>query len=416
MVAGLLDGLTAHQRYKRGIGQQADQFDKATPSPVDMSRYDGEVVNRGELFPIGEYKQPDGSNKFGLAWPGILSGDLPQMGDRSPEAVQAYGRAALSGVMLPGAGRAAAGVPSNAVGIFGGRLAKTADQAALAKAEELAAKGAPREQIWTETGWFQGPDKKWRFEIDDSGARLNEWTPAHGQANAAWPNRKGPVTELSTDAYINHPELARAYWPTRDSEPGFFFAEQNGYAGRQHPGRNGDPGSIEIGIRTTLDPQKQRSTSLHELQHEIQDREGFARGASKEQFKLPQIQIDGGSVQLKEFQDAILLRGIAERMKTSVPDAAKFAQGYHGVAPVGRAVEIAGMHQVDKLQSMYEKAYGRLNDAKDPSLAYRRTAGEVEARTVQKRADMTAAERRARFPWLDYDVPESKQIIRGILP
>ena len=43
---------------------------------------------------------------------------------------------------------------------------------------------------------------------------------------------------------------------------------------------------------------------------------------------------------------------------------------------------------------------------------YDRLAGEVEARTVQKRMDMTAAERRARPMWHDYDVPEEQQIVR----
>ena len=43
--------------------------------------------------------------------------------------------------------------------------------------------------------------------------------------------------------------------------------------------------------------------------------------------------------------------------------------------------------------------------------AYNNVSGEVEARAVQKRANMTPAERRARHPWLDYDVPESDQIV-----
>ena len=40
------------------------------------------------------------------------------------------------------------------------------------------------------------------------------------------------------------------------------------------------------------------------------------------------------------------------------------------------------------------------------------TAGEVEARTVQKRQDLSPEERRSRPPWEDYDIPESQQIVR----
>lgn len=43
---------------------------------------------------------------------------------------------------------------------------------------------------------------------------------------------------------------------------------------------------------------------------------------------------------------------------------------------------------------------------------YRRLAGEVEARAVEARADLTREQRRARAPWLDYDVPEAQQIVR----
>ncbi len=42
---------------------------------------------------------------------------------------------------------------------------------------------------------------------------------------------------------------------------------------------------------------------------------------------------------------------------------------------------------------------------------YRRSAGEVESRLVQKRLDMTADERREHPPYLDYDVSEDKQIV-----
>jgi hypothetical protein len=54
----------------------------------------------------------------------------------------------LAGVVMGGG---YGGAQQGAAGIFGGRLAKTADQAALTRAEDLAAKGAPKEQIWKET-------------------------------------------------------------------------------------------------------------------------------------------------------------------------------------------------------------------------------------------------------------------------
>lgn len=43
---------------------------------------------------------------------------------------------------------------------------------------------------------------------------------------------------------------------------------------------------------------------------------------------------------------------------------------------------------------------------------YHRTSGEVEARNVQTRMNMTPAERRATPPWLTQDVPDEQQIVR----
>jgi hypothetical protein len=53
------------------------------------------------------------------------------------------------------------------------------------------------------------------------------------------------------------------------------------------------------------------------------------------------------------------------------------------------------------------------NAVDDPFDVYRRSAGEVEARNVQSRMNMTPAERRATPPWLTQDVPDEMQIVRG---
>ena len=47
--------------------------------------------------------------------------------------------------------------------------------------------------------------------------------------------------------------------------------------------------------------------------------------------------------------------------------------------------------------------------------AYRRLAGEAEARAVQSRMDMTPEQRRATFPFDSYDVPRDKLILRDLL-
>jgi len=67
---------------------------------------------------------------------------------------------------------------------FGGVKAKTANLKLQRIAEDMEKAGASRDQIIKETGWFKGVDGKWRFEIDDSGARLrsNEEVAAIGDS------------------------------------------------------------------------------------------------------------------------------------------------------------------------------------------------------------------------------------------
>ena len=70
--------------------------------------------------------------------------------------------------------------------------------------------------------------------------------------------------------------------------------------------------------------------------------------------------------------------------------------------------------QKDRLRAEYVKA--RENREVVPYdqrvSMYRRLAGEADARAIQARANLSAPERAARAPWLDYDVPENEQIVR----
>mgnify|MGYP000597516014 CR=1 FL=1 len=52
---------------------------------------------------------------------------------------------------------------------FGGENARRADLEALDRAQDMERRNVAMDTIFRETGWFQGTDGKWRFEIDDSG-------------------------------------------------------------------------------------------------------------------------------------------------------------------------------------------------------------------------------------------------------
>jgi hypothetical protein len=150
--------------------------------------------------------------------------------------------------------------------IFAGPAAKTANLGALAKAKEMAAAGSPRNDIWNETGWFQGPDKNWRFEIPDKNARFD--FDALPELNKGQP--AGDLVPL--DQALYHPALFDAYPELQSS----WIRRQSELGGRLNPIDK----EISIGPNIPGDLQTTPlASTLHEVQHLIQDKEGFSLGS-----------------------------------------------------------------------------------------------------------------------------------------
>lgn len=257
-------------------------------------------------------------------------------------------------------------LPKNSLGIFGGRLAKTADHAALAKAEEMAAKGADRKAIWDETGWFQGADGKWRFEIDDRAGRFTTGVDEM--------RKHGPA---DLDRVYGHEQLFDAYpdvrnvkfHPTTDMEPG-----QGSFVAFAPEGDKAT-GAIRIGYSDEspaaafASHMRGENATLHELQHWIQrvGEGNTARGGNTKMFTPEEI--------------------AAERHRlNSIPED-------HGWGTIS--------------------TFDASSPDRDIAMRlYQRLAGEVEARNVQTRQNLSPAERRAKPPWETEDVPANLQIIR----
>jgi hypothetical protein len=181
--------------------------------------------------------------------------------------------AALSGVGavtgLPTgrmAGKAAHGASSR-TNIFAGPMAKTADHAALAQAKEMAAANAGRDAIHARTGWFQGADGNWRFEISDNQANLGS---IYDPIGAVYANGKPPgLADVVGFKSLDHPELNAAY-----DSPGTMtghYGSKIEYAGEYNPITQ----NIKIKAQ---DADRAKSIALHERQHQIQDTERWASG------------------------------------------------------------------------------------------------------------------------------------------
>jgi hypothetical protein len=204
-------------------------------------------------------------------------------------APQAAAPAAEVAMMLMG------GLPfagKNTAGVFGGRLAATADHAALSRAEQMAAKGASQEEIHAATGWFQGPDRQWRFEIPDNVSHM-KGTGSVGDLTARRGNQLGDV--------FYHSKLYEAYPEIKDTP----IFGSNGGSNLAYDPITGS--SINISNKSGVP----RQTILHEVQHEIQRLENFAPGGTPTNFS------QGAIEQYKRLAGEVEARNVETRMNMS---------------------------------------------------------------------------------------------------
>jgi hypothetical protein len=270
-------------------------------------------------------------------------------------------------------------------GMFAGIGAKNADMNALNEAAKMEAAGVAPSDIWQKTGWGRGADNKWRFEIDDSAAQMTDWRKdLHGQSNIAWGGRKGLPTAMPADKWIDHPKLDAAYWSRSEDAPGVFYddlSEKNGTRGNF----DGNTNLVTMDNRTVLDADKGKSVALHELQHSVQKKEGFAMGGSARAPYEPGERMDYIE---REYNELRKLNAYDPTNPYSLKDP-----------------------QLSDSE-LYKMAVRNVDTAEGREKFYRRLAGEVEARNTQTRMDWDATKRRDVPPWYSEDVPRSQQIVR----
>lgn len=161
--------------------------------------------------------------------------------------------------------------------IYIGENAKGIDKAELSMAKAATAAGQPDKDVWSEHGWKQQPDGKWRGEIDDSGASLSDLATRMTQPGA--PLWKGMTT---VGSLIKHPKLFEAYPQLADMAVGF---SDGPLFGSYSPEDN----QITLTRKSLENPEVLMQTLVHELQHRIQKDEKFAYGLKADPFKYPDI-------------------------------------------------------------------------------------------------------------------------------
>ena len=280
---------------------------------------------------------------------------------------------------------------------YAGIGAESADFDSLRLAQEMTMNGADSEQVRRETGWFRSYDGKWRFEIDDSTAVWHLDT-AKPDAERLW-NFGERIFKLGD--LLDHPDLYKAYPQLKDvtvwENPD---AKTTGYV----VGKSTD----HITVQSLTDTNIHKDILIHEIQHLIQHIEGFATGASIEQFEYKAWGEKEFAAYEKRNEIASKIYPTLRRHGVSITKA--------DIAAVRTAFEITdGIIDYNfmlvgsladsnaKIDALYDEylAQVQILQLTTPSGQYHAVAGEIEAYDAQARRRKTAEERKNTRPNID---------------
>lgn len=336
------------------------------------------------------------------------------------------------------------------------------DNLAAARSMETAGKDALA--IKMATGWERGTDGKWRYEIPDIKViRQPEMTVNRTEEGDVWYKTKLGKLIDATELFTAYPQLAdievgiqtlpkgesgsyhnnvlilnidtykdkkedvkkrigeiersaeyKEYSNVFDAEDAteaemnmamkkFFTSD----IGKEYYDLMWGKGSTEKAFGKSA-----RSVLSHEIQHAIQDIEGFARGGNLTIGERIAKQRDSLTDWQRNFiEDVAIYESLKDTMREDYPLSRFMRNMAADEARYGESISRDIMTMDDK---ELRREYNRLSQASrrvSPGEAYFNIAGEVEARNVQKRLGMSAEERLASLAEETEDVARKDQII-----
>ena len=256
------------------------------------------------------------------------------------------------------------------------------DNLSVARRMEEAEKDA--KAIKMATGWERGTDSKWRYETSDIKLKPFE----------EWMNKKnlklGDIIDSDSGLFEMYPEL-KDFKVTRGKGKSTNAAIYTGL------------GKIEINFskfkpymsipsnREKIDGILHRVIN-HEIQHAIQDSEGFAQGVSPNAFRP-----DAPIGKLREMEEAD----------------GRMVERYNAMSYTEKALG-EGVRLKERILENRKEYNALASKYRFGIDGYTRAAGEVEARNTEKRIGMTEEERRASLASETEDVAREDQILLGV--
>ena len=259
----------------------------------------------------------------------------------------------------------------------------------LSVAKDMEKNKKKAKAIKAATGWERGADGKWRYEMPDVVLRDPK----------EWVNKKtltlSDIVEKPNDLFKEYPELFDAYPELKDMKILKGRAKNGGVFYNNAITLN--LGDIREAIKYDMDTHYKlannslKKTLVHEIQHYVQEKEGFAQGGNSEMI-IDKNALDA-IAKLRAEKDAV-------------------AKEFYAMSPEEqqrRKYEINNRYndltkQIERLEKSSRIGYD----------GYNRLSGEVEARNVSARLNMTPEERRKTLAESTEDVARKDQIFLGV--
>ena len=281
-------------------------------------------------------------------------------------------------------------------------------------ARQMEKDGKSTRNLWLATGWMRGKDHKWRYEIPDGKiklSKLKEYRKVTDEIDAIYkkidddPNyipssREEEIINynIHIDNFFDAPELFNAYPQLRDIVT--FFSDLGDAAAMYFPG----PRIIEID-RNINSAKELKVSIIHELQHAVQEIEGFATGWGYDENKdAKYVKADKKIQTILGSINPDTLQKISNIF--SADDAEKVQSLISSLTPDELII-------LENLKAAFKERNKRSSELFS---RYERHAGEVEARNTETRSNW-GEKRRRRTP-LDTteDIARDEQIVGRIYP
>lgn len=311
--------------------------------------------------------------------------------------------------------------------LYAGQNSKIANINNLEKAIDLEKSGSDNETIRQSTGWVRGMDGKWRFEIADNNMSVDttgmysrnpdmrRYSELLKMAYIDMDATEEQLQELQIldkklqgvsttpkylDELVSHPTLFEAYPELRDIR--VYFMDKLNPSGSTEGAYS--PGFKEIVLKRSdiLNKKKFKNNIIHEIQHAIQDIEGFASGTNIEDAnralngRIGELYTEQRSLNKieNEMIDQLLAKyskmdeeGTLSEAEIDALAEKEYAELRESIknSELGKAIQ-ENAAEIKRLKGFSGYDY------------YKNTAGEIEARDSASRRELDSEARRLAAP------------------